>query len=92
MGGPRENGYIESFSARLRDDLLNSGIFYRLRKVSIVIEAWQRHYNAVRPHATLRYRPPARRSSSRLRQHGRLRTPGQLRRPRRHCLKPGELN
>jgi len=58
-GSPWENGYIESFNARLRDELLNVEIFYTLREAQIVIESWRRHYNAVRPHASLGYRPPA---------------------------------
>ena len=58
-GSPRENGYIESFNARLRDELLNGEIFYSLTEAQILIEAWRRHYNTVRPHSSLGYRPPA---------------------------------
>jgi putative transposase len=58
-GSPWENGFIESFNARLRDELLDGEIFYTLREAQIVIESWRRHYNAVRPHATLDYRAPA---------------------------------
>ena len=58
-GSPWENGYIESFNARLRDELLNGEIFYTLKEAQIVIESWRRHYNTVRPHASLGYRPPA---------------------------------
>jgi transposase InsO family protein len=58
-GSPWENGYIESFNARLRDELLNGEIFYTLREAKVVIESWRRHYNAVRPHASLGYKPPA---------------------------------
>ena len=58
-GSPWENGYIESFNARLRDELLNGEIFYTLREARIVIESWRRHYNTVRPHASLGYKPPA---------------------------------
>jgi transposase InsO family protein len=43
----------------LRDELLNGEIFYTLKEVQIVVESWRRHYNAVRPHASLGYRPPA---------------------------------
>src|SRR5262249_35585481 len=50
-GSPWENGYIESFNARLRDELLNGEIFYTLREAQIVIESWRRHYNTIRPHA-----------------------------------------
>src|SRR4051812_14979359 len=58
-GSPWENGYIESFNARLRDELLNGEIFYSLREAQIVIESWRRHYNAIRPHASLGFKPPA---------------------------------
>ena len=58
-GSPWENGYVESFNARLRDELLNGEIFYTLKEAQIVIESWRRHYNGVRPHASLGYRPPA---------------------------------
>jgi putative transposase len=58
-GSPWENGYVESFNARLRDELLNGEIFYTLREAKIVIESWRRHYNAIRPHASLGYKPPA---------------------------------
>ena len=58
-GSPWENGYVESFNARLRDELLDGEIFYSLREAQVIIESWRRHYNAVRPHASLGYRPPA---------------------------------
>src|SRR5215813_10840599 len=58
-GSPWENGYIESFNARLRDELLDGEIFYSLREARIVIESWRRHYNTIRPHASLGYKPPA---------------------------------
>jgi len=58
-GSPWENGYCESFNARLRDELLNGEIFYTLKEAQIIIEQWRRHYNTVRPHSALGYRPPA---------------------------------
>jgi putative transposase len=58
-GSPWENGYIESFNARLRDELLNGEIFYTLREAQIVIESWRHHYNTIRPHASIGYKPPA---------------------------------
>jgi transposase InsO family protein len=58
-GSPWENGFIESFNARLRDELLDGEIFYTLKEAQIVIEGWRRHYNGVRPHAALGYRAPA---------------------------------
>lgn len=58
-GSPWENGFIESFNARLRDELLNGEIFYTLREAQVVIESWRRHYNTVRLHGSLGYKPPA---------------------------------
>jgi putative transposase len=58
-GSPWENGYVEGFNARLRDELLDGEIFCSLREAEAVIESWRRHYNEVRPHASLGYRAPA---------------------------------
>ena len=58
-GSPWENGYIESFNARLRDEFLNGEIFYTLQEARILIEDWRRQYNMIRPHSSLGYRPPA---------------------------------
>ena len=58
-GSPWENGYIESFNARLRDELLNGEIFETLLEARILIERWRVHYNTVRPHSALNGRPPA---------------------------------
>jgi putative transposase len=58
-GSPWENGYNESFNGKLRDELLNGEIFSTLREAEILIEQWRRHYNTVRPHSALGYRPPA---------------------------------
>ncbi|MDR5726292.1 MAG: IS3 family transposase [Terriglobia bacterium] len=58
-GSPWENGYCESFNGKLRDELLNGEIFYTLKEAKIMIEAWRRHYNTIRPHSSLGYRPPA---------------------------------
>jgi transposase InsO family protein len=58
-GSPWENGYCESFNSKLRDELLKGEIFYTLREAQIVIESWRRHYNTVRPHSSLGYKPPA---------------------------------
>ena len=56
---PWENGYCESFNGKLSDQLLNGEIFYSLNDATTVIETWRRHYNTVRPHSSLGYRPPA---------------------------------
>ncbi len=58
-GSPWENGFIESFNARLRDELLDGEIFYSLKEAQVIIESWRRHYNTVRPHGSLGYRAPA---------------------------------
>jgi putative transposase len=58
-GSPWENGYCESFNSKLRDELLKGEIFYTLKEAQIVIETWRRHYNTVRPHSSLGYKPPA---------------------------------
>ena len=54
-----ENGYNESFNGKLRDELLNTEMFYSLREARTVIEQWRNHYNHFRPHSSLHYRPPA---------------------------------
>ena len=89
-GSPWENGYIESFNARLRDELLDGEIFYSLQEAQIVIESWRRHYNA---------RAAARISRLSRRRHrkcscprsprGRLRNPDPLRRPRSAGVETG---
>lgn len=58
-GSPWENGYCESFNAKLRDELLNLEIFTTLREAQVLIEQWRRHYNGLRPHSSLGYRPSA---------------------------------
>ena len=58
-GSPWENGYCESFNGKLRDECLNGEIFYSLKEAQVVIEQWRVHYNTVRPHSSLGYRPPA---------------------------------
>jgi len=58
-GSPWENGYNESFNGKLRDECLNTELFYSLREAQAVIEMWRRQYNTIRPHSSLGYRPPA---------------------------------
>jgi len=58
-GSPWENGYCESFNGKLRNECLNQEIFYSLNEARIVIEQWRHHYNHMRPHSALGYRPPA---------------------------------
>jgi transposase InsO family protein len=58
-GSPWENGYVESFIGKLRDELLNREIFTSLWEAKVLVERWRREYNQVRPHSALGYRPPA---------------------------------
>ncbi len=58
-GSPWENGYVESFHGKLRDELLNGELFDTLWEAKVLIEQWRRHYNTMRPHSSLGYRPPA---------------------------------
>ena len=58
-GSPWENGYCESFNSKLRDEFLNGEIFYSMKEIRILAERWRIHYNTIRPHSSLSYRPPA---------------------------------
>ena len=58
-GSPWENGYCESFNSKLRDEFLNGEIFYSMKEMRVLAERWRVHYNTVRPHSSLGYRPPA---------------------------------
>jgi len=58
-GSPWENGYVESFNGKLRDELLNGEIFDTLLEARVLLESWRREYNCYRPHSSLQYRPPA---------------------------------
>ena len=58
-GSPWENGFIESFNGKLRDELLNVELFDTLLEAKVLIERWRIHYNTVRLHSSLGYRPPA---------------------------------
>jgi len=58
-GSPLENGYIESFNGKLRDELLDREVFITLLEAQILIETWRKEYNQVRPHSSLGYRPSA---------------------------------
>ncbi len=58
-GSPWENGYIESFNGKLRDELLNGEIFTTLIEAKVLISDWRKEYNQVRPHSAKGYKPPA---------------------------------
>ncbi len=58
-GSPWENGYVESFNGKLRDELLDREIFYTLREAQVLTGEYKQTYNRIRPHSSLGYRPPA---------------------------------
>ena len=58
-GSPWENGYVESFNGKFRDEFLNLEILYTLQEAQVLIERWRKEYNTIRPHSSLGYRPPA---------------------------------
>ena len=58
-GSPWENGYCESFNSKLQDEFLKGEIFYSMKELRVLAGSWQRHYNTVRPHSSLGYKPPA---------------------------------
>ena len=58
-GSPWENGYVESFNGRLRDELLNGELFLSLAEARWVIDRWRLDYNHHRPHSSLDYHTPA---------------------------------
>jgi len=58
-GSPWENGYVESFNGKVRDDLLNPELFDTLLEAQVLTERWRRGHNTVRPHSSLGYQPPA---------------------------------
>ena len=58
-GSPWENGYIESFNGKLRYELLDVEVFDTLLETRVLTSIWRRHYNTLRPHSSLGYRPPA---------------------------------
>jgi putative transposase len=58
-GKPMQNGYIESFNGKFRDECLNEHWFETLSQAKAVITAWRKDYNEVRPHSSCRRMPPA---------------------------------
>jgi putative transposase len=58
-GSPWENGYVESFNGKMRDELLNGELLDTLNEAKVLVETWRRVYNRIRPHSSLGYRPPA---------------------------------
>src|SRR5258707_7440505 len=91
-GSPWENGYCESFNSKLRDEFLNGEIFYSLKEVQVLAERWRVHYNTVRPHSSLGYRPPAPQAwmTTNHMGHGEVETAARL--PLLHTPDGGHLN
>lgn len=58
-GSPWENGYIESFNGKLRDEILNREVFYSVKETKVIVEDWRLEYNNHRPHSSLGYMTPA---------------------------------
>jgi transposase InsO family protein len=58
-GSPWENGYNESFNGRFRDEFLNQEVLYSLEEARVLTDQWRYHYNHIRPHTSLGYKPPA---------------------------------
>jgi transposase InsO family protein len=58
-GKPMQNGFVESFNGRMRDELLNETLFLNLDHARLLIGAWVTDYNTARPHSSLGYRTPA---------------------------------
>ena len=58
-GSPWENGYIESFNGKFRDEVLNRELFHSVKEAKVIAESWRREYNHHRPHSSLGYRTPA---------------------------------
>jgi putative transposase len=58
-GSPWENGNIESFNGKLRDELLNREIFETLLEAKVLVERWKVEYNIIRSRSSLNYQPPA---------------------------------
>jgi len=58
-GSPWENGYIESFNGKFRNEFLNGEVFDSLAEARVLAERWRTLYNTVRPHSALGGRPPA---------------------------------
>ena len=58
-GRPTQNGYVESFNGKMRDELLNETLFFSLDQARKVIAEWVEDYNTARPHSALAYQTPA---------------------------------
>jgi len=58
-GSPWENGYVESFNGKLRDECLNEEIFWSRTEAQVIVDWWRHMYNQERPHSSLGYKTPS---------------------------------
>ena len=58
-GKPTQNGFVESFNGRMRDELLNETLFFGLDHARLKLAAWAEDYNTSRPHSSIGYQTPA---------------------------------
>src|SRR3954447_16852720 len=79
-GKPMQNGFVESFNGRMRDELLNETLFFNLDDARAKITAWVLDFNTARPHSALGYLTPAAYAANFTATDDRLRNPDQLRR------------
>uniref|UniRef100_UPI00114424F0 integrase core domain-containing protein n=1 Tax=Bradyrhizobium sp. USDA 3458 TaxID=2591461 RepID=UPI00114424F0 len=79
-GKPMQNGFVESFNGRMRDELLNETLFFGLDDARAKLAAWVADYNGERPHSSLQYLTPAACAASLTATDARMRNPDQLRR------------
>ncbi|MCP1838560.1 transposase InsO family protein [Bradyrhizobium sp. USDA 4524] len=79
-GKPMQNGFVESFNGRMRDELLNETLFFDLNDTRTKLAAWVADYNGERPHSSLQYLTPAAYAATLTATDARLRSPDQLRR------------
>lgn len=79
-GKPMQNGFIESFNGRMRDELLNESLFFDLGDARAKIAAWVADFNLQRPHSSLGYLTPAAYAANLTATGDRLGNPDQLRR------------
>jgi putative transposase len=91
-GSPWENGYCESFNSKLRDEFLNGELFYSMKELRVLAERWRVHFNTVRPHSSLGYKPPAPEAqlTSNSKGHGEVETASRF--PLLHTPDGGYLN
>ena len=79
-GKPMQNGFVESFNGRMRDELLNETLFFDLDDARAKVADWITDYNLQRPHSSLKYLTPAAYAAQLTATDDRLRNPDQLRR------------